>query len=138
MLFRRKEQGAPRQREDLEWMLRQATQVAGIITKQLVVPDCRCQKGPEPVLQCRRLQATKIVGGVRHPVHSRAVSPQPHVTAASLLGQQGLILPGKHARLPITVVMRVYLPGSRVGRGRLASDLPYCSARKGHRFRRGG
>ena len=56
------------------------------------------------------------------------------------LGQQGLILPGEHTRLPITGVVRVYLPGAGVVRGRVASDLPDCSAsaREGHRFGRGG
>ena len=59
------EQGAPYLGEALEWVRRQAIQVAGINNKQLVAQDRRCRTGPEPVLQCLGLQATKV----GHPVH---------------------------------------------------------------------
>ena len=111
------EQGAPRQGEALEWVRRQATQVAGVLTKQLVAPDRRCRTGPKPVLQSLGLQATEVAGGVGHPIHSSAVSPQPHIVAASQLDQQGLIFPGKHTRLLITGIVSVHLPGAGVVRG---------------------
>ena len=105
-----------------------------------MAPHRRFRTGPEPVLQSLGLHATEVAGGVGHPIHSSAVSPQPHIVAASQLSQQGLIRPGKHTRLPITGVVRVHLPGAGVVRGRVASDLPDCSAsaRQGHRFGRGG
>ena len=43
-------QGAPRQGYATEWVFRQATQVTGVHTKQLVAPDCRCRTSLKPVL----------------------------------------------------------------------------------------
>ena len=43
----------------------------------------RSGTGPDPVLQCLGLQGTKVSGGVGHPIHSSAVSPQPYVVAVS-------------------------------------------------------
>ena len=88
------EQGAPRQGEALEWVRRQATQVAGVLTKQLVAPDRRCRTGPKPVLQDTELLTTKVACRIRHPVITTAMNPQSHVIYASQTGQEGLY-PGK-------------------------------------------
>ena len=89
-----------------EWILGQATQVARIPTKQREAAGFRCETGLEPVLQRffgGRL-ATKVAGGVGHPIYSTAVSPRPFVMAASQHSQ--MIHTGENTRLPIMGVVR--------------------------------